>query len=164
MSPARSASIDLSALAGALAELGPERATTEALAAAAGVAKPTLFARFGSREGLVRACVEHEAERLLDRVYEPANPGAGLAAYARESPGWPLLLLARHPAAVAARSRVAARIAEGRRGRQELRPPTAASAFLAAAATVLETDPTAAPRALRSLADALLSRPPQTEA
>jgi AcrR family transcriptional regulator len=157
VSPARPAAIDLSALAGALAELGPERASMVELARAAGVAKPTLFARFGSREELVRACVEHEAEHLLDHVYGPEDIAAGLAAYAGESPGWPLLLLARHPAAVAARTRVAARIAEGRPRGQGLRPRAAANAFLAAAATVLESEPlSSAPRSLRFLAGALL--------
>jgi AcrR family transcriptional regulator len=157
VSPARSAAIDLSALAGALAKLGAERASMLELARAAGVAKPTLFARFGSREELVRACVEHEAELLLDRVYGPEDVAAGLAAYAQGSPGWPLLLLARHPAAVAARTRVAARIAEGRRGGRGLRAQVAAGAFLAAAATVLESEPgSSARRSLSSLADALL--------
>lgn len=157
MSPGRRASIDLSLLAGALAELGPERATTAALARAAGVAKPTLFARFGSREGLVSACVEHEAERLLDRVYAPADPGTGLASYAAESPGWRLLLAARHPAAISARRRVAARIAEGRRGGGGLPAASAARSFVAAAAVVLEEETAAtAPRSLRALAALLL--------
>jgi AcrR family transcriptional regulator len=154
VSPARRASVDLSALAGTLAQLGPERASTADLARAANVAKPTLYARFGSREGLVQACVDHEAERLLDHVYG-RDPATGLATYARESPGWRLLLLTRHPAAVAARSRVAARIAQGRRGIAGLRPPLAAGAFLAAAAIVLEAEPTS-PDPLRSLAAALL--------
>jgi AcrR family transcriptional regulator len=156
VSPARRASIDLSSLAGTLAELGPDRASTADLARAAHVAKPTLYARFGSRDGLVQACVEHEAERLLDHVYG-RDPGTGLATYARESPGWRLLLVARHPAAVAARSRVAVRIADGRRGIAGLRPPVAAGAFLAAGATVLEAEasPTSA-EALRSLAAGLL--------
>jgi AcrR family transcriptional regulator len=157
VSPARPAVIDLSALAGALARLGAERASMLELARAAGVAKPTLFARFGSREELVRACVEHEAEQLLDRVYGPEDVATGLAAYAQGSPGWPLLLLARHPGAVAARTRVAARIAEGRPDRRGLRPQVAAVAFLAAAATVLESEPgSSAHRSLSSLADALL--------
>jgi AcrR family transcriptional regulator len=131
VSPARQASIDLSAVAAALADEG---ASAAALARAAGVAKPTLYAHYGSREGLVRACVDHEAERLLDHVYEADDPGAALAAYAAESAGWPLLLLARHPAAVAARRRVAARIAEGGRPSQ-----AAAAAFLAAAGSLLES-------------------------
>lgn len=157
MSPARHASIDVSALAGAVAELGPEGASMLELARAAGVAKPTLFARFGSREGLIRACVDHEAEHLLDHVYGPEDIAPGLAAYTRKSPGWPLLLLARHPAAVAARARVAARIAEGRPGGQGLRPQAAASAFLAAAGAMLESEPgSSAPRSLRALAGALL--------
>src|SRR5687768_8068678 len=159
MSPARPASIDLNALAGALAQLGAEQASTVALARAAGVAKPTLFARFGSREALVLACVEREAERLVDHVHEPRDPGAGLAAYAAESPGWPLLLLARHPAAVAARRRVAARMARGRRGGAGLSAEAAASALLAAAATLLEVAPDTAAAALPPLAALLLPAP-----
>jgi AcrR family transcriptional regulator len=130
VSPARPASIDLSAVAAALAD---ERAPAAALARAAGVAKPTLYAHYGSREALVRACVDHEAERLLDRVYDADDLVAALAAYAAESAGWPLLLLARHPAALAARRRVAARIAEG--GPSQ----AAANAFLAAAGALLES-------------------------
>jgi AcrR family transcriptional regulator len=157
MSPAHQASIDLSALAGALAELGPEQASMASLARSAGVAKPTLFARFGSREGLVKGCVDHEAERLLDRIWGSGNPGSAVATYARESPGWSLLLLSRHSTATAARKRVAARIAEGRPGGQALRPPAAACAFLAAAATVLESEPeSSVPQSLRFLAQALL--------
>jgi AcrR family transcriptional regulator len=130
VSPAHPAAVDLSALAASLAAAGVERASMVELARAAHVAKPTLYARFGSRQGLVQACVEHEAERLLDHVYG-RDVGAGLAAYAGESPGWRLLLVAGHPAAVAARSRVAARIAQGRQGIPGLRPRLAASAFLA---------------------------------
>jgi AcrR family transcriptional regulator len=164
MSPARPASIDLSRVAGALAGSGDERVSAAALARAANVAKPTLYAHFGSRDALVRACVEHEAERLLDLVYEAGDPALGLAGYARGSAGWPLLLASRHPAAVAARTRVAARIAERRGGAGGLRARTAASAFLAAAACVLEAEPpSAAPQALRSLSAALLRRA-QTDA
>jgi AcrR family transcriptional regulator len=157
MSPAHPARIELSELARALAELGPERAPMADLARAAGVAKPTLFARFGSREGLVRACVEHEAELLLDHVYGPGEPGAAIGSYAQESPGWSLLLLSRHDAVVAARRRIAARIAEGRRAGGDLRPEAAAPAFLAAAAAILETEaPAAAAKSLRHVAAALL--------
>jgi AcrR family transcriptional regulator len=160
VSPAHRATIDLGVVAFALAELGPERASAAALARAAGVAKPTLYAHFGSREQLVEACVEQEAERLLGRVYDADDLAAALAAYVADSPGWRLLLLARHPAALAARARVAERLAAGRHGPAGLAPRAAGSAFLAAAATVLEVDRGADPRrALAALVGALLPTP-----
>jgi AcrR family transcriptional regulator len=157
VSPAHPATIDLGDVALALAELGPERASAAALARAARVAKPTLYARFGSREQLVEACVEHEAERLLDRVYDAEDVAAAVAMYVDASPGWRLLLLARHPAALVARARVAERLAVGRGGPAGLAPPAAASAFLAAAGAVLESVPAGdRQRALGALARALL--------
>jgi AcrR family transcriptional regulator len=159
VSPAHPATIDLGAVALALAELGPERASTAALARAAKVAKPTLYAHFGSREQLVEACVEHEAERLLDHVYDADDVAAALATYVAESPGWRFLLLARHPAVLAARARVAERLAAGSRGPTGLAPRAAASAFLAAAGALLEAVPARdRRRALGALARALLPR------
>ena len=157
MSPAHLASIDLGRVAATLAERWPDAPSGAELARAAGVAKPTLYARFGSREEVVRASVEHEAERLLDHLYGSDDPGAGLSAYARESPGWRLLLLAGHPAALAARTRIAVRLAHGRGAAPGLRPRMAADAFLAAAGAVLDADSGApSARALQSLAAALL--------
>lgn len=157
VSPAHPATIDLGVVALALAELGPERASAAALARAAGVAKPTLYARFGSREQLIEACVEHEAERLLDGVYDAEDLAAAVGGYVDESPGWRLLLLARHPATLAARARVADRVAAGRRPPAGLAPAAAASAFLAAAGAVLDSVPAGdRRRALGALAQALL--------
>lgn len=162
MSPAHPASIDLGSVAVALAELGPERATGAELARAAGVAKPTLYAHFGSRDGVIEACVQHEAERLLDQVYAEADPGAALAAHANQSAGWGLVLLSRHPTAVATRARIAARIATGRNGAAGLATPLAARAFLAAAPAVLALEePQMRESSLQALARALL---PQTDA
>ena len=158
MSPARPASIDLSAVAGELAELGPERASSAALARAAGVAKPTLYARFGSREGLVRACVEQEAELLLDRVYSSSDAGAALHELCPRVAG-----LAAAPAGPSSggggcpQPGGGAHRGGGSPAGTGLRPQAAATAFLAAAAAVLESEPAAAaPRALRALASALL--------
>jgi AcrR family transcriptional regulator len=160
MSPAHLATIDLGEVAAGLVELGPERATGAELARAAGVAKPTLYAHFGSRDGVVEACVQHEAERLLDHIHADTDPGAALAAYAGESTGWALVLLSRHEAAVATRARIAARIATGRQGATGLTAPLAARAFLAAAPAVLALeDPAAREGSLRALARALLPGP-----
>ena len=157
MSPAHSAVIDLEAVAAALAELGPERATSSELARAAGVAKPTLYAHFGSRDGILEACVQREAERLLDHIHAHADPGVALAAYAGESAGWALVLLSRHRVAVATRARIAGRIATGRDGASGLSPPLAARAFLAAAPVVLALEkPDARESSLRALALALV--------
>ena len=161
MSPAHPATIDLGAIAAALVDLGPERASAAALAKAAGVAKPTLYARFGSREGLVEACVQHEAEHLLERIQTDDDPGSALAAYAAESPGWALVLLGRHPVAVATRGRIAARIAGQRGGAARLTPVVAARAFLAAAPAVVALESAAdRERSLRALAQALIPARP----
>lgn len=53
---------------------GFDRATMESIAARAGVTKPTLYARFGAKEGLFQAAVEREyaarKARLLDAYAE----------------------------------------------------------------------------------------------
>jgi AcrR family transcriptional regulator len=155
--PAHPATFDLAAVAALLAEQGTERAPAAALARAAGVAKPTLYARYGSREGVVEACVQHEAERLLDALVDSEDPGTAVAVYARRSPGWPLLLRDRHPVAVAARTRIASWIAERRGSIPDVPARTAATAFLAAAGSVLAREPTAAhERELCALAKALI--------
>src|SRR5215207_4306913 len=157
MSPAHPATIDLGEVAAALVELGPDRATGTDLARAAGVAKPTLYAHFGSRDGVVEACVQHEAERLLDHLYAESDPGAALARHANESPGWALVLLSRYDTAVATRARIAARIATGREGAPGLSASLAARTFLAAAPAVLALEqPSARERSLRALSRALL--------
>ena len=69
------------------------------VAARLGVAKPTLYKLAGSRDALVRTCVETEAERVLDHLYESDGDLAAvtraLEAYARDSPGGFRLLFER---------------------------------------------------------------------
>ena len=64
-----------------------------------GVAKPTLYKLAGSREQLVRTCVETEAARVLDHLYGRdaglAEVTSALEAYARDSPGGFRLLFER---------------------------------------------------------------------
>ncbi|MEX1143129.1 MAG: TetR family transcriptional regulator [Thermoleophilaceae bacterium] len=161
MSPAHLATFDLGAVAAVLADQGIERASAAVLARAAGVAKPTLYARYGSRDGVVEACVQHEAERLLDALFASDDPGTAVAVYARRSPGWPLVLQDRHPIAVAARTRIASRIAEWRGGVAGMPARTAASAFLAAAGAIVAREPAAdREQALCSLARALIPARP----
>src|SRR3954468_20516744 len=90
--------LDLRAAAGALADGEP---TMAQVAARLGVAKPTLYKLAGSRDELVRTCVETEAERVLGHLHE-AGPEPGLdrvtgalEAYARDSPGGFRLLFER---------------------------------------------------------------------
>src|SRR6476646_8940858 len=90
------ARLDLRAAASALADGEP---TMAQIAERLGVAKPTLYKLAGSRDELVRTCVETEAERVLDHLY---GNDAGLAevtkaldAYAHDSPGGFRLLFER---------------------------------------------------------------------
>jgi AcrR family transcriptional regulator len=160
MSPAHSATIDLGAVAAVIAERGSGEASAAALARAARVAKPTLYAHFGSLEGVIEACVQHEAEHLLDALVDNEDPGAALAAYSCQAGGWSLVLLDRHPVAVAARTRIAHRIAAERGSPAGLSRNAAAAAFLAAAAAVLSVEsPSNWERSLRSLAQALIPVP-----
>jgi len=92
-------SLDLRAAAAALADGEP---TMAEIAARLGMAKPTLFKLAGSREALVRTCVETEAERALGHLFEHAGAEATLAgvtaaldAYGRDSPGGFRLLFER---------------------------------------------------------------------
>lgn len=50
-----------------LFEQGPQSVTMEAVARAAGVAKPTLYRRYANRDQLIEAIVENEAERMAGR-------------------------------------------------------------------------------------------------
>jgi len=55
---------------------GPQGVSMEAVARAAGVAKPTLYRRFANRDRLVEAIVESEAERMAGRFrLAPGNAG-----------------------------------------------------------------------------------------
>ena len=69
----------LDAAARLVAEHGAAAVTMDALARAAGVGKGTVFRRFGSRTGLMRALLDHD-ERQLQQGYlfgpPPLGPGA----------------------------------------------------------------------------------------
>ncbi|MCD0480841.1 TetR/AcrR family transcriptional regulator [Streptacidiphilus sp. ASG 303] len=69
----------LEAAARLVAEHGPEHVTMEAVAAAAGVGKGTVFRRFGDRAGLMLALLDH-AERAYQQSFlagpPPLGPGA----------------------------------------------------------------------------------------
>jgi AcrR family transcriptional regulator len=61
------------------AERGVERVSVDAIAAAAGVGKGTVFRRFGDRAGLARALVEQRSRDLRQAVLAgapPLGPGA----------------------------------------------------------------------------------------
>ncbi|MGW4364410.1 TetR family transcriptional regulator [Nocardia takedensis] len=69
----------LDATAALLVEFGYENVTMDAVAAAAGVGKGTIFHRFGSRSGLMRALALEDATTLRDAVSHgppPLGPGA----------------------------------------------------------------------------------------
>jgi AcrR family transcriptional regulator len=88
--------LDLRAAAAALADGEP---TMAEVAARLGVAKPTLYKLAGSRELLVRTCVETEAERVLGHL-DDSDAGLpevtrALDAYADDSPGGFRLLFER---------------------------------------------------------------------
>jgi AcrR family transcriptional regulator len=66
--PRPRAQLDTVALARAFAARGLHGTSIDAVAAAAGLAKPTLYARGGSKEELFALAVDAEAERLLERL------------------------------------------------------------------------------------------------
>src|SRR3954452_13089141 len=60
----------------AFAERGYHAASVDAIAEAAGISKPMVYAYFGSKEGLYRACMERARERLFDALSRAADAGA----------------------------------------------------------------------------------------
>jgi AcrR family transcriptional regulator len=66
--PRPRAQLDTAALARAFAADGLHGTPIERVAAAAGLAKPTLYARGGDKQELFALAVEAEVERLLDRL------------------------------------------------------------------------------------------------
>src|SRR3954447_27064919 len=60
----------------AFAERGYHPASVDAIAEAAGITKPMVYAYFGSKEGLYRACMAAARERLLETLREQVDPGA----------------------------------------------------------------------------------------
>src|SRR3954447_945432 len=103
--PRPRAQLDTSALARAFAGGGLHGTPIDAVAAAARLAKPTLYARGGDKEELFALAVEAEVERLLSRL--GGAPARALDEHPAESPdGMRLLLVtARHT-----RSRVSQRV------------------------------------------------------
>jgi AcrR family transcriptional regulator len=76
---ARNRRLILAAAAGLLASGGPGHVSIDAVAAAAGVGKGTVFRRFGSRAGLMHALIEQHVASLAESVASgppPLGPGA----------------------------------------------------------------------------------------
>ena len=108
--PRPRAQLDTAALARAFAADGLHGTPIERVAAGAGLAKPTLYARGGDKEELFALAVEAEVERLIDRLEGAdrlADVARALDDHLRDAPeGARLLLLtARHRS-----SRVAERV------------------------------------------------------
>jgi AcrR family transcriptional regulator len=59
----------------AFGERGFHGASVDAIAAASGITKPMVYAYFGSKEGLYRACMERARERLLAALREGVDTG-----------------------------------------------------------------------------------------
>jgi AcrR family transcriptional regulator len=71
------AQIDTAALADAFAPAGLQGTSSAALAAATGIAKPTLYVHGESKEALFRRAVEAEVERVLTRLHAAERATAG---------------------------------------------------------------------------------------
>ena len=88
----------------AFAERGFHAASVDAIAEAAGISKPMVYAYFGSKEGLYRACMAAARERLFETLREGVDQSAppdqqlwhGLLAFftfvEREHDSWSVLL------------------------------------------------------------------------
>src|SRR3954469_19376292 len=72
--PRPRAQLDTVALARAFAAAGLHGTSIDAVAAGSGLAKPTLYARGGSKEELFALAVDAEAEGLLERLDGAARP------------------------------------------------------------------------------------------
>jgi AcrR family transcriptional regulator len=60
----------------AFAERGFHAASVDAIAEAAGISKPMVYAYFGSKEGLYRACMARARERLFETLRANVDPAA----------------------------------------------------------------------------------------
>jgi AcrR family transcriptional regulator len=88
----------------AFAQRGFHAASVDAIAEGAGISKPMVYAYFGSKEGLYRACMARARERLFETLREGADAGAepdeqlwlGLLAFftfvEKERDSWAVLL------------------------------------------------------------------------
>ena len=88
----------------AFAERGFHAASVDAIAEASGITKPMVYAYFGSKEGLYRACMQRARARLLDALREGVDTSAApdqqlwhglLAVFTfveRERDSWAILL------------------------------------------------------------------------
>jgi AcrR family transcriptional regulator len=77
------ANIDTAALADAFAADGLHGTSSASLAAATGIAKPTLYVHGASKEALFLRAVEAEVERVLSRLYAAETATAGGSARRR---------------------------------------------------------------------------------
>ena len=145
--------LDLGAAAGVLA--AGEHVTMDEVAAHLRLAKPTLYRLAGSKEELVRACVEAEAERLLGHLHEALDGGDALPSavravsrYAAYSPGgFRLLFGGRRAEAEVARRRIEARVAD-LVGRDEVVAAALLGAAVGAVGRALAEDLVVDPEAL----------------
>ena len=88
----------------AFAQRGFHAASVDAIAEASGITKPMIYAYFGSKEGLYRACMQRARGRLMDALREGVDTGAApdqqlwhglLAVFTfveRERDSWAILL------------------------------------------------------------------------
>jgi len=98
--PRPRAHLDAAALADAFAADGLHGTSSDALARALGVAKPTLYVHGTSKDALFLRAVEAEVERVLDRLHAAAAATAGRSARDRTTAAARALLehAARRPA------------------------------------------------------------------
>src|SRR3954465_7917344 len=66
----------LEAAGRAFAERGFHNASVDAIAEASGITKPMVYAYFGSKEGLYRACMEAARGRLLQALRDGVDTSA----------------------------------------------------------------------------------------
>jgi AcrR family transcriptional regulator len=95
----------LCAAEGLIAEHGVENVSMDAIAAAAGVGKGTLFRRFGDRAGLARALLHERTRQIQEAIIRgpaPLGPGAPPQLRLKAMAGAQLALLDDHADLIAA--------------------------------------------------------------
>jgi AcrR family transcriptional regulator len=95
----------LCAAEGLIAEHGVENVSMDAIAAAAGVGKGTLFRRFGDRAGLARALLHERTRQMQEAIIRgpaPLGPGAPPQLRLKAMAGAQLALLDDHADLIAA--------------------------------------------------------------